>query len=345
MKVILVILLLLCSTVVMISSFQKKKDAILFEVPKGFPAIVYNLKANPVTTAGFELGRSLFYDGRLSKDGSFSCGSCHQQFAAFATYDHDFSHGINNQFTNRNAPGLFNLAWQKNFHWDGGINNLEVQPLAPITAHNEMAEDLAAIVKKLNEDIACKQQFKAAFGTQKITGQLILKALSQFLVMLVSANSKYDKVQRGEAVFSNYEAEGHKIFMAKCNSCHTAPLFTDVSYRNSGLPVNNTINDFGRMAITTKKSDSLKFKVPSLRNVALTFPYGHDGRFFSITQVLDHYSDGVQQSATLDSSLQHKIALTQNDKIYLQTFLRTLTDTTFTKNKKFAPPHQMQYVH
>src|SRR4029077_2638054 len=119
-----------------------------FPVPAGFPPPVYTFKNNQLTKEGFELGKKLFYDGRLSKDGNFPCASCHQQFAAFSTLEHRLSHGFNNQFSTRNAPALFNLAWQKEFHWDGGINHIEIQPLTPITASNEMAEDLKQILLK-----------------------------------------------------------------------------------------------------------------------------------------------------------------------------------------------------
>ncbi|RYF89194.1 MAG: cytochrome-c peroxidase, partial [Chitinophagaceae bacterium] len=152
-----------------------------FTVPPGFPEPVYNFSNNPLTQQGFDLGRKLFYDGRLSKDGNFPCASCHQQFAAFSTFDHDLSHGFNNQFTTRNALGLYNLVWQKEMHWDGGINNIEVQPLAPITAPNEMAEDITTVITKLNQDVEYKQMFSAALGTDEITSQRMLYALTQFM--------------------------------------------------------------------------------------------------------------------------------------------------------------------
>lgn len=330
---------------VMVNSCKKNgNDAgggttpITFTIPKGFPAPVYTFTGNPLTEEGFALGRKLFYDGKLSKDGNFPCASCHQQFAGFATFDHDLSHGFNNQFTTRNAPGLFNLVWQKETHWDGGINNIEVQPLAPITAPNEMAEDIGTVVKKLQADPEYRKMFRAAFGNEEVTSQRMLYALTQFMGSIVSSNSKYDKVKKGEASFTFNEQEGYKVFQANCTSCHTEPLFTDNSFRNTGIPVNPTIKDYGRMRITNKKEDSLKFKVPSLRNVYLSFPYGHDGRFVSIGQMLDHYANGVQNSPTLDPILKNKINLSFNDKYYLVAFLGTLTDSTLLNDKRFAPP-------
>lgn len=312
--------------------------ALNFTVPAGFPAPQYGFTNNPLTEEGFELGRKLFYDGKLSKDGNFPCASCHQQFAAFATFDHNLSHGFNNQFTLRNAPGLFNMVWLKEMHWDGGINNIEVQPLAPLTAPNEMAEDINSVITKLQQDANYPRMFKAAFGDETINSQRMLYALTQFVGSLVSADSKYDKVKQGKASFTAEEQNGYTIFQSKCTGCHAEPLFTDNSFRNTGLPIDTYLRDYGRMRITNKKEDSLKFKVPSLRNLYLTFPYGHDGRFFSVGQVLDHYSDGVQDAPTVDPLVKNKIALSVLDKYYLQQFLRTLTDSTFLKDQRFAPP-------
>lgn len=308
------------------------------EMPAGWPSPHYSFTNNPLTIEGFELGKKLFYDGRLSKDGNFACASCHQQFAAFATFDHDFSHGFNNQFTKRNAPGLFNLAWHKDFHWDGGINHIEVQPLAPITAQNEMAETMESVVSKVQADAGYRSMFGKAFGDEIVTSQRMMKALASFMNAMVSYNSKYDKVKRGEASFTNPENTGYALFKSKCASCHTEPLFTDLSFRNNGLSENVAIRDKGRMHITSDPDDSLKFKVPSLRNVLLTFPYMHDGRFKSPLMVMDHYSSGIQQSATLDPLLKNGIALSSMDKLYLLEFFKTLTDSTFINDKRFSNP-------
>lgn len=309
-----------------------------FQIPAGFPAPQYSFTGNPLTKEGFELGRKLFYDGRLSKDGNFPCASCHQQFAAFATFDHSLSHGFNNQLTLRNSPGLFNMAWNKEMHWDGGIANIEVQPVAPITAPNEMAEDINNVIAKLKADDVYKKMFTAAFGDETINSQRMLFAITQFVGFIVSAGSKYDKVKQGKATFTQTEQNGYTLFQSKCVSCHPEPLFTDYSFRNTGIPVDPFVNDFGRMRITNKKEDSLKFKVPSLRNVAITFPYGHDGRFSSITSVLDHYSSGIQNGPTLDPLLKNKIPLSNFDKFYLLEFLKTLTDSTLISDKRFAQP-------
>ncbi len=315
-----------------------KVKKLKFPVPKGWGEPSYDFKNNPVTEEGFQLGRKLFYDGRLSKDGNFPCASCHQQFASFANFDHDVSHGFNNQFTSRNAPSLANLAWRKDFHWDGGVNHLDVQPLSPLTAHNEMAESIDSIIYKLKKDKEYKQMFKSAFGDDKINTERITKALSQFVVMMVSSNSKYDKVKRGEAKFNLPEQLGYEIFQRKCVSCHTEPLFTDNSFRNNGMSYNKYFDDNGRMRITNDSADYLKFRVPSLRNVAVTAPYGHDGRFFSLSNVFEHYRKNMIPIATTDSLLKNKMHLSNYEIGQLTAFLYSLTDSTFLKDPRFSAP-------
>ncbi|MCW3087886.1 MAG: cytochrome-c peroxidase [Sediminibacterium sp.] len=323
---------------VSIDNHYFRTTPVKFNVPVGWPQPAYDFSKNPLTVEGIALGKKMFYDGRLSKDGNFSCGSCHQQFGAFNTYDHSLSHGFNNSLTNRNAPGLFNLAWQKEFMWDGGINHLDLQPLAPISAANEMGETLEAVISKLRADKTYRKLFKAAFGDETINYQRVGKAMSQFLLQLVSSNSKYDKVMRGEASFILPEQLGYQIFRKKCTGCHTEPLFTDLSYRNTGLTVDPVVNDYGRMKITGDKNDSLKFRVPSLRNVAMTFPYGHDGRFFSLANVFEHYRKNMVIAPGTDSLLANRLPLSNFEIGQLKAFLYTLTDSAFLKDARFAPP-------
>lgn len=315
-----------------------KPHPMKLEIPKGWPKPEINVfENNPLTVEGFLLGKRLFYDGNLSKDGQVSCASCHQQFAAFATFDHDLSHGVANTLTTRNAPGIFNLAWKKEMHWDGGVNHLEVQPLNPMTAPNEMGETLDNIVAKINKDTAYRRLFIAAFGNAKVNMQRILRALAQFTGSIVSANSKYDKVMRGEAVFTSYELKGYELFKVKCAGCHREPLFTDNSFRNNGMP-QNRFKDIGRQAITLDPSDSLKFIVPSLRNAQLTFPYMHDGSIYSIPQVIEHYRSKINPAdPNIDPLLRGGIPLTLLEKNQLTYFIYTLTDSSLTKNKKYAP--------
>jgi cytochrome c peroxidase len=201
-----------------------------------------------------------------------------------------------------------------------------------------MAETVENVVAKLKASGLYRHAFQNAFGDEDVTSQRMLKALAQFMVTLVSANSKYDKVARGEAIFTFSEQSGYNIFKSKCASCHKEPLFTDGSFRNNGIGLNPFLNDGGRSRVTGNAADSLKFRVPSLRNVVLSFPYMHDGRFTSLQQCLEHYRSGINQSPTLDPSLQFGIGLSNTDIANLTSFLRTLTDSSFVKDPRFAAP-------
>jgi cytochrome c peroxidase len=309
-----------------------------FVVPPGFPQPQYDFASNPLNKETIELGRHLFYEGKLSKNGQFDCGSCHQQVAAFTTFEHDRSHGNNNSHTLRNAPGLFNIAWLKEYEQDGGSKTLEALFLKHITDQNEMAETVDGIINKLRKEDKYKKLFGNAFGEERITGDRIFIALKQFVLTLVSADSKYDKMKRGEYVYDASEANGYQIFQSKCATCHTEPLFTDLSYRNIGLTIDPQLNDFGRMRVTNNRNDSLKFRVPSLRNVYATSYYAHDGRYSTITHILNHYRNGIIQGPTLDPLLQNGIQLTTGEMNDLFNFLRTLTDTAFINNPSHSIP-------
>ena len=307
-------------------------------IPDGFPLPVYRFQDNRLTKQGFELGRELFYDGRLSVDGGFPCSSCHQQLAGFGTYEHDRSHGYNHSHTLRNAPVLFNLAWQKEFHWDGVFTSLYDEAQQPINSHNEMAESFATIIPKLQADATYPRKFRIAFGTEEITEDRILKALAQFTGNLTSADSKYDRVKKGTTSFTESEERGYELFKIKCATCHTEPLFTDHNFYNIGLPVDIDLNDYGKMRVTHKSEDSLKFKVPTLRNVNISANFMHDGRFNTLAQVLDHYISDVQASPTLDSTLTNGIQLSPIEKTDVIAFLKALTDSSFISNPKYSKP-------
>jgi cytochrome c peroxidase len=308
----------------------------VFEIPQGFPSSQYSFQANPITKEGFELGRRLFYDGQLSKDGSISCGSCHQQLAAFTSYNHDLSHGYNNSHTTRNAPGISNLAWYAAYNHDGGLNSLEEISLAHITSPIDMAESMDNVVLKIKKDKQYREMFLAAFGNDGVNSQRILSALSQFVINLVSSNSKYDLVLKGQASFTAQEQNGYALFKSNCNTCHTEPLFSDFSYRNIGLPLNPFLKDFGRMRITNNNADSLKFRVPSLRNVSLTSTYTHDGRMGTLRNMINHYRSGIAQSTTLDPLLVNGISLNDTQVDALIAFLKTLSDSSYLTNPRFA---------
>lgn len=312
-----------------------------FQKPANFPEPVYNFANNKVTKEGFELGRSLFYEGRLSRDNSISCGSCHIQSSAFTQHGHDVSHGIDDRLGTRNSPPIMNLAWNKAFMWGGGVFDLDLQPIVPITAHEEMDENLENVMAKLRLMPKYTALFKSAFGTSEINTARMMKALSQFMLMCVSSNSKYDKVMRKEnnTSFSTEEQEGYTLFKQQCATCHTEPLFTDGSFRNNGLAP-SPVNDLGLYTATLMDSDRYKFKVPSLRNLRYTAPYMHDGRHFSLAAVLEHYSNQVQNLPNLDSLLQQSgklgITLSTTDKTKILAFLNTLNDETFINNSSLA---------
>ncbi|MFM7078346.1 MAG: cytochrome-c peroxidase [Bacteroidota bacterium] len=313
---------------------------ISFQIPAGFPSPVYDFNNNEVNRKRFELGRKLFYDPLLSRDNTISCGSCHQQEGAFAHIDHRVSHGIDNLNGTRNSPALFNLAWHNSFFWDGGVNHIEVQPISPIQNPVEMDETLANVVQKLQNSSTYRSLFLDAYGSDSITSQMMLKAMSQFMALLVSADSKYDKYIRGESggSLTAQELNGLNLFRQKCASCHVEPLFTDLTFRNNGLD-SVFVDDPGRAMITQSPSDSGKFKVPSLRNIELSFPYMHNGSLNTLDKVLNHYASGVKNSPTLDPLLNGGMQLSTQEKADIISFLRTLTDHKFVTNKEFADPN------
>lgn len=311
-------------------------DNIHLVVPDGWPAPVYDFTTNRLTQDGFILGRKLFYDPKLSRDNTISCASCHQQFAAFSHLDHRLSHGIDGLFGTRNAPGLFNLNWQNSFMWDGGINHIEVQPTAPITNPVEMDETIANVVTKLQNDPAYRDMFNKAFGTTTVTSQLMFKAMAQFMGMLVSYNSRYDLYTQGRATLNASETNGLALFQSHCSNCHTPPLFSNYQFANNGLDY--TFTDAGRATVTGLAADSGTFRIPSLRNVALSSPYMHDGRFATLQAVLQHYAGGIKNSSTLHPSLAAGMTLSTQEQNDLIAFLKTLTDYTFVNDKRFNDP-------
>ncbi|SFB76839.1 cytochrome c peroxidase [Flexibacter flexilis DSM 6793] len=309
-----------------------------FGQPAYFPKPVYNFSQNPLDSNKIELGRILFYDPILSKNNAVSCASCHSPYNAFAHTDHDLSHGIFDSVGNRNAPALFNLAWQSSFMWDGAINHLDVQALAPISHPKEMGSDIVEVIKKLSASADYKKLFFRAYQDSLITSSKILKSIAQFQLTLVSANSKYDKVKLGKDIFSEQEKKGYYLFQKNCANCHAEPLFSTYHFENNGLPLDTILKDFGRFVITQKPKDKRKFKVPSLRNLSYTYPYMHDGRFSTLKEVINHYASGIETSATLSPQLTKSITLTSNEKVDLIAFLLTLNDKEFV----FAPKHQFK---
>lgn len=327
---------LILAVYLILTAFQAKLS--LFSVPANWPAPSYEFSKNPLKKEKIELGRALFYDPILSRDNTISCSSCHLQNTAFAHIDHDLSHGIDNHIGTRNAPALMNLAWGKIFMWDGAINHLDMQALAPMQHPDEMDEKIEHVVSKLQHSSLYPKLFYKAFGDSIITGEHTLKAISQFMLTIVSCNSKYDRVMRHEESFSEQELKGYDLFKKNCASCHKEPLFTNGEFANNGLKTDTTLRDIGRMKITGMADDSLKFKVPTLRNIEFSFPYMHDGRFKKLSEVLNHYTGGIQPSPSLAKVLAKPLPISSNDKVNIIAFLLTLSDSSYLHNPQYAYP-------
>jgi cytochrome c peroxidase len=309
-----------------------------FSIPAKWPKPNYDFSKNPLSQEKIELGRALFYDPILSRDNSISCNSCHSSFTAFAHTDHALSHGIDNRMGTRNAPALMNLAWEKTFMWDGAVNHLDMQPLAPMSNADEMDSNIDSVVKKLQQTKKYPSLFYSAFNDSVITGEHTLKAISQFMLTLVSANSKYDSVMRKEREFTAQENNGYRLFRQNCAACHAEPLFTNNLFENNGLACDTSLHDCGRMKVTQNPNDSMRFKVPTLRNIEFTYPYMHDGRFKHLSDVMKHYTAGIHSSSSLSEKLKKPIVLSSNEKVDVIAFLLTLSDQEFLHEKKFRDP-------
>jgi len=314
-----------------------------FEFSRFFPQPALPLD-NPLTEEGVELGRRLFADERLSIQNRQSCASCHQGASGFVDAGKRFSLGAEGQAGVRNAMPLFNLAWKRSYFWDGRAPSLREQVLMPVENPVEMHESLSNVVGKLRASVApdYSDLFARAFGTADITADRVARVLEQFLLVQVSHDSKLDRVLEGRAEFTEAEKRGFELFHteydprrgqfgADCFHCHGGPLFQSQSFANNGLDA--TFRDPGRAAVTRQAGDAGKFAVPSLRNVAVTGPYMHDGRFATLEAVVGHYAGGVKRSATLDPNLSKHpdggVPLSAADRRALVAFLETLTDASF----------------
>ena len=305
-----------------------------------WPNPVYNFKQNPVTEEGFQLGRKLFYDPMLSRDNTISCANCHLQYTGFTHVDHAVSHGIEGRKGTRNSPVLINLAWNSSFHWDGGVNHLDVQAINPIQHSAEMDNSLVNVLEYVNNSKEYRSAFFSVFGDSIANSQSLMRAISQFTVSLVSSNSKYDQYMRGEVSFTKQEKKGLKLFERHCNSCHTAPLFNSNEYASNGLSIDTTYNDLGRYGITKVGSDSLKFRIPTLRDIEHTYPYMHDGRYKKLSEVVEYYAKELDRSNPyLSEKLKEEMKLSDNDQKDLIAFLCTLTDKSFLYNRRFGFPN------
>jgi cytochrome c peroxidase len=326
------------------------------EIPSHFPAMQIP-EDNPMTVEGVELGRYLFYEVKLSGDNTMSCASCHAPANAFSD-PNQFSVGIDGLLGNRNSMVLINLGWQTSFFWDGRSKTLEEQILEPVPNPIEMHQEWKDAVAKLNADVKYRNRFFRAFSEEGIDSIKVSKAIAQFLRTMISGSSKYDVMYKFEnsyplsssdqAILSTVTAEewgGYDLFKslsgADCFHCHNGPLMQVQKFSNNGLDA--TFTDLGRGAITNNPNDNGKFKVPTLRNIALTAPYMHDGRLATLDDVINHYSSGVQQSSTIDPLIEYAfqggVQLNATEKQLLKKFLETLTDYNFVNNPDFQDPN------
>ncbi len=350
-------IIVICSGIIIAIKSCKKDDEVLpyqptpyeLVIPQGLPQMIIPTD-NPLTVEGVELGRRLFYDERLSGDNTMSCSSCHSPAMNFSD-SAQFSTGITGQQGNRQSMVLLNLGWQNFFFWDGRVSTLEQQVLHPVINPIEMKDRWPDVVDELMEDPFYPEMYRKAFGDRGIDSVKTAKALAQFLRTLISGNSRYDKMVRGELTFTTDELTGMDLFMrdkdennsiagGDCFHCHGASFFTDHLFHNNGLDA--TFSDNGRGGFTGNANDNGKFKSPTLRNIMLTAPYMHDGRFQTIDQVLNHYSTGLQNSSTVDPLMKFVadggVGLTTLEKNQIIAFLGTLTDSSFVNNPAFQDP-------
>ncbi|SEK19407.1 cytochrome-c peroxidase [Parapedobacter koreensis] len=320
-------------------------------IPSHFP-LPESAADNPLTVQGVALGRKLFYDGLLSANGKVSCATCHRQELAFSDGVAIAAHGVSGKPLERHAPALFNLAWHDTgLFWDGGSKNLESQAFGPLTHVDEMGMDLGLLEARLREDATYPSLFGEAF-TDGVTAANVAKALAQFQRTLVSGNSHYDRYilnDTGTSALSEKELHGLSLVRQKCGGCHSGELFTDNGYHNNGID-----DDFsdgshewihrGRYRITLNPMDLGAFKTPSLRNVMVSAPYMHDGRFATIGGVLDHYAKGIRDTEVTDRLLYQNgdgpgIPMTGEERTAIIAFLHTLTDEVFLNNRDFSNPN------
>jgi cytochrome c peroxidase len=344
-----------------------KKENVIEECPTAKTATPYNLVIpqffppmdipadNPLTVEGIELGRFLFWEKKLSGNNTQSCGSCHIPQNGFGDPS-QFSTGINGDVGNRQAMALVNLGWAYNYFWDGRSPTLEDQVTHPVENPIEMAEDWENALVELRNDPIYPPMFEAAYGSTEITKEKAAKAMASFLRTLISSNSKFDLERRGEYVFTPLEEMGFNLFIAEggsnapegtvggdCFHCHGAAgmQMGDYLMHNNGLDATFE-NDPGLAAITGNPLDSGKFKTPSLRNVELSGPFMHDGRFATLEEVMDHYNTGGQISTTIDPFMEGAgggLFLGDVEKQAIIAFLKCLTDTSFVNNPAFSDPH------
>ncbi|MBS1913206.1 MAG: c-type cytochrome [Bacteroidetes bacterium] len=307
----------------------------LIDVPAGFPQPHFP-EDNALTADRIALGKKLFYDKQLSRTSEVACGSCHLQEHAFAD-PRPLSIGVNGQLGKRNAPSLANMVYNTSYFWDGGVPTLEQQAIQPIINPLEMNMTLGEVVSRVSADPAYVDMFRRAYNSEP-KPEFVTKAIASFVRTLVSGRSRYDRYQQGDTTaLTASELRGMNIFFgekAECFHCHIGFNFTNNGYRNNGIYA--TYADKGRELITEDPADEGKFKVPTLRNIALTAPYMHDGSFETLDAVVNHYTSGGQQNPNADAVIR-PFVLTPQERTDLIAFLTSLTDEQFVADAKFKP--------
>ncbi len=295
------------------------------------------------------LGRVLFYDNRMSANNSIACASCHQQEKGFAD-SFAKSEGFGGQKTIRNSMSIANPIAKRNFFWDGRAGSLHQLALEPVFNHIEMGmESSEDLIQKLRAEAYYKELFTAAYGTASITQDKIERALSQFVGSIFKRDSKFDEgLENGFADMTETEKHGMALFFSaetNCSSCHNGVNFASPTstFNNPYAVTAGTTNIGLDMEYEDKGFASGKFSIPSLRNIELTAPYMHDGRFETLREVLEHYNDGVQNHTDLDTKLKRngapvKMDLTEFDLDAMEAFLRTLTSRTLTTDARYSNP-------
>ena len=299
----------------------------------------YNPSVVQSTDTLREFGRYLFYDATLSVDSSTSCGTCHQQFAAFAHIDHAVSHGVLGRIGTRNVPALQNLQQQTSFMWDGAFEHLAMQSINPLTGHAEMGSTLPDVLARVARNPRYQQLASQLYDDTQITIPRILEALAAFTGSIVSRSSRYDAMRDGKLVLNENEQRGLDEFRTHCASCHAEPYFMSNDFASNGLPPDTAMVDVGRYRVTQREEDRYRFRVPSLRNIAITFPYMHDGRFRRLRDVLDHYGSPSKHTPYADSRVTSIAGLSDVERKDIIAFLLTLTDTLLPRDSRYRDPY------
>lgn len=284
-------------------------------------------KENTLSIKKIRLGKKLFNDSLLSSTGRIACASCHDESTSF-TDAKKVSVGVHERTGTRNSPSLFNVVFLNSLNWDGGTNSIETQMLVPISDHREFDSSIPEILNKLNSNEKYRNEFINVWN-DTITAYTLTRTIGAFLRTIISDNSKYDQEINGLYSYNYIEQKGYDLFFSdslNCSSCHTPPLFTNVEFMNNGLEEISI--DSGRARVTFQHRDLGLFKVPTLRNILLTGPYMHDGRFNSIEEVLNHYQFEVENHFNLSPEIR-KFKLKREDQESIIAFLKCLTDTTY----------------